>query len=176
MLKGEKTTLRPVRESDLERLYDFHQDISNRGAYFPAGVIPEPIFQKKFRESGFWGDDNGMLLIIAGDNEIIGHIEFFQTVSYLDELELSYHIYTHKHRGQGIATEGVKLMTGYLFNTKQNNRIRLIIHPENVASKRVAGKCGYKLEGVARGAWFHRGKSRDVEVYALLRNEYYESD
>lgn len=116
--------------------------------------------------------DSGMLLIVTGDDEIIGNIEFFTTVSYLDELEIAYQIYSLEHRGKGVATEALKLMTGYLFDIKKTNRIRLIIHPENIASKKVASKCGYQPEGVARGAWFNRGRNHDVEVYAILRNEF----
>lgn len=175
MLEGERTTLRPVRESDLDRLYEFHQNIANRGRYVPIEITSQPAFRKRFRETGLWKDDEGTLLIVTEDDEIVGHVEFFETVAYLDELELSYHIYTEDHRGKGVATEAVKLMTGYLFDRKKNNRIRLVIHPENTASKRVAEKCGYKQEGVARGAWFHRGRSQDVEIYALLRGRYYES-
>jgi RimJ/RimL family protein N-acetyltransferase len=172
MLKGEKITLRIVREADLKKLYDFHQDLGNRGEYFPLGIIPEPIFQARFASTGFWEAEEGMLLIVDTADTIIGHIEFFQTVSYLDELELSYHIYSEENSGKGITTEAVKLMTGYLFGRMKHNRIRLIIHPGNLASQRVAKKCGFVHEGTARGAWYHNGRNHDVEVFALLRGEY----
>lgn len=175
MLNGEKITLRPVHESDLDRLYMFHEDIDNRGSYLPIGVMAEPVFKRRFQETGFWEEHEGMLVIVDDENEIVGHIEFFRTVSYLDELELSYHIYSSEHAGKGIATEAVQLMTGYLFDRKKNNRIRLIIHPDNAASKRIAEKCGYKFEGTARGAWFHQGHSQNVEVFALLREEFYQA-
>jgi len=171
MIKGEMITLRTVREDDLEILYEYHQDISNRGRYYPIGIMAEPVFQEKFQETGFWEEEKGMMLIADGE-QIVGHIEFFETVSYLDELELAIHIYQKQNRGRGIATEATQLMTGYLFDSKKINRIRLIIQPENSASKRVAEKCGYRQEGIARGAWYHRGENKDVEVHALLRGEY----
>lgn len=172
MLKGEKIRLRPIRESDLAQLYDTHQDIANRGPYYPWGVMSEATYRQQFQETGFWSKESGTLLIVTPEDEILGHIEFFPTVSYLDELELSYHVYAGKHRGAGHTTEAVRLMAGYLFDTKRHNRIRLIIHPDNKASQRVAEKCGFQLEGAARGAWFHRGQHHDVLVYALLRDEY----
>jgi ribosomal-protein-alanine N-acetyltransferase len=172
MLTGKTIRLRLLREDDLARVYEFHQDISNRGLYFPIGVMAEPVFRSRFQESGFWEENEGMLLIVNGEDEIIGHIEFFRTLAYLDELELSYHIYTTEQRSKGAATEAVKLMVGYLFDSKKVNRIRLIIHPDNAASKRIAQKCGFKYEGLARGAWFNRGRNHDVEVHALLRNEH----
>ena len=35
--------------------------------------------------------------------------------------------------------------------------------------KRVAEKCGFTFEGVARGAIFHRGANHDLEIYSLVR-------
>jgi inner membrane transporter RhtA len=40
-----------------------------------------------------------------------------------------------------------------------------------VASRRVADKSGYMLEGVMRGCWFHRGKYHDLEIWSVLRDE-----
>jgi ribosomal-protein-alanine N-acetyltransferase len=168
MLKGESITLRPVREIDLDQLYVYHLDIDNRGAYFPRGILAQPAFRKQFQETGFWSKDDGMLIIVSSNEEILGHIEFFKTVNYLDEYELSYQIYTPEQRGKGITTEAVKLLVRYLFETKRVNRIRLVIHPDNLASRRLAEKCGFKHEGTARGALYNKGTHQDVEIYAIL--------
>lgn len=169
MLKGECIELRPVRQADLEELYARHIDIANRGDFFPVTVLSESDFRRRFQDNGFWSKDQGMLLITNGTGSIVGHIEFFKTVRYLDELELSYQIYETVERGQGYVTEAVNLLVRYLFEHRKVNRIRLIIHPENLASRRVAEKCRFVCEGTARGAWYHRGKNRDVDVYAILR-------
>jgi [ribosomal protein S5]-alanine N-acetyltransferase len=171
MLKGKSITLRPVLDTDLDQLYSFHIDIDNRGDFFPRGLLSQPAFQKQFQETGFWSKDEGMLVIVSPDDTLLGHIEFFKTVNYLDEFELSYHIYAPEHRGKGVATEAVKLLVRYLFETKQVNRIRLVIHPDNVASRRLAEKCGFRDEGTARGAWYHKGKHQDVEIYAVLHDD-----
>ena len=115
-----------------------------------------------------------MLVIVNDQDDILGHVSFFETVSYLDEIELSYIIYSDEYRGQGIATEAVSLLTAYLFDVSKYNRIRLIIHPDNMASKRVAEKCNYQYEGIARGAWFNKGHSQDVAVYAIIREDHYQ--
>src|SRR5688572_15097786 len=112
-----------------------------------------------------------MLVIVDKQDNIVGHIEYFPTVNYLDELELSYHIYDSENRGKDYTSEAVQLLTKYLFERKKHNRIRLIIHPDNAASRRVAEKCGYQYEGIAHGAWYNRGKNHDVAVYAVLRDE-----
>jgi RimJ/RimL family protein N-acetyltransferase len=171
MLTGNSIQLRPVRRPDLPELYSWHIDLANRGHFFPLGFLSESAFERRFNESGFWSVEEGMLLIVNGKGAIVGHIEFFKTVNYLDELELSYQIYQQAERGQGYATEAVNLLVRYLFGRLKVNRIRLIIHPDNLPSCRVAEKCGFRQEGIARGAWHHMGKNHDVAVYAILRGE-----
>jgi RimJ/RimL family protein N-acetyltransferase len=171
MLKGKSIQLRTVRQSDLQELYARHIDLANRGDFFPLGFLSEIDFQRRFEKNGFWEKEEGLLLIVEEAGNMLGHIEFFETVNYLDELELSYQIYDQAARGNGYATEAVNLLVRYLFGRQKSNRIRLIIHPENCASRRVAEKCGFTLEGTARGAWYHFGTSHDVEVYAILRDE-----
>jgi RimJ/RimL family protein N-acetyltransferase len=46
-----------------------------------------------------------------------------------------------------------------------------VIHPDNVASRRLAEKCGFRHEGTARGAWYHKGIHQDVEIYAVLHED-----
>ena len=171
MLNGKSIALRPVRETDLDQLYAYHLDIDNRGDYFPRGVLAQPAFIRQFQETGFWSKDEGMLVIVSPENAILGHIEFFKTVNYLDEYELSYQVYATEQRGKGVATEAVNLLVRYIFETKRVNRIRLVIHPENLASRRLAEKCGFQHEGTARGAWYNRGRHQDVEIYAILHED-----
>ncbi|MBK9053651.1 MAG: GNAT family N-acetyltransferase [Chloroflexi bacterium] len=171
MLKGNIISLRPVYDTDLDQLYAYHLDIDNRGDYFPRGIVSQPIFRKRFHESGFWNKEDGMLVIVSTNDEIVGHIEFFKTVNYLDEYELSYQVYAAEKRGKGVASEAVRLLMCYLFENKQVNRIRLVIHPNNVASRRLAEKCGFRHEGTARGPGYHQGLHQNVEIYAVLHED-----
>ena len=171
MLKGKTIMLRPVRDTDLDQLYKYHVDIDNRGDFFPRGILAQPAFRKQFQETGFWSKDEGMLVMVSPQDAILGHIEYYKTVNYLDEYELSYQVYATEQRGKGVATEAVNLLVRYLFETKRVNRIRLVIHPGNLASRRLAEKCGFRHEGTARGAWYNQGRHQDVEIYAILHQD-----
>ncbi len=171
MLTGRSIELRPVRETDLEAMYAAHVKIADRGPNFPLGVLSEPAFRREFGESGFWTKDAGTLLIVTREDEIAGHIEFFVPVSYWDAFELSYQIYGDRFAGRGYATEAVQLVVDYLFATKKQHRIHLVIVPENAASVRIAEKCGFVLEGTVRGAFFNDGRNHDVLLYSLLRDD-----
>ncbi len=171
MLRGQHVTLRPVRAADLDELYSHHIEIANRGAYFPLGVESEPGFHKRFQEDGFWGRDDGMLVMLDRADRIVGHIEFFRAVPYWDAFELSYQLYDASDAGQGYTTEAVQLVVDYLFDTKPRHRIHLVILPDNAASRRIAEKCGFTLEGTLREPFFHRGRNVDIVMYSILRTD-----
>ncbi len=171
MLQGNHISLRPVREADLDAFYAAHVEIGNRGAFFPLGVLSEPAIRRTFAENGFWQHDEGTLLIMTAEDEIAGHIEFFKPVSYWDAVELSYVLYESRFAGHGYATEAVQLLVDYLFAAKKLYRIHLVIVPENAASRRIADRCGFELEGTVRGAFFNDGRNQDVLLYSLLRTD-----
>lgn len=171
MLHGRLLTLRPVKETDLEAMYEAHVEISNRGAFFPLGVPSQSGFRKGFAETGFWEKEEGTLLLITPEGEMAGHIEFFTPVNYWDAFELSYLLYDDRFAGRGFATEAVQLLVDYLFGAKKTFRIQLVIVPGNDASRRIAEKCGFTLEGTARGAFFNDGRNQDVLIYSLLRTD-----
>ena len=90
MLVGTNISLRPVRATDVDVLYDAQIDLRNRGSYFPRGVLSETSFRDAFHETGMWQREEGTLLIIGERDEIVGHIEFHVPISYWDAFELSY--------------------------------------------------------------------------------------
>lgn len=172
MLEGGDIVLRPVREADLDFLYEAHAHITNRGSYFPLGVVSEPAFRREFAENGFWQRDEGMLLICTREGERVGHIDFFTPVKYWDAFELSYQLYDEQFGGRGYTTTAVQLLVDYLFAAKKTHRIQLVIVPENAASRRVAEKCGFTEEGIIRGAFFNDGRNQDVLMFSLLRTDH----
>ena len=128
-------------------------------------------WRKRFASTGLWERDEGLLLIRNRDGRLVGHIEFFVPVSYLDGYELSYQLYDDAHAGHGYTTEAVQLLVDYLFGTKKKHRIQLVIVPDNAASERIAAKCGFTYEGRMRGAFFNDGRNHDVDVFSLLRDD-----
>jgi [ribosomal protein S5]-alanine N-acetyltransferase len=170
LLVGDLIRLRLVREQDLGALFELMTDLASRGAYFPLGVMSEPKLRAAFADNGFWGKDEGMLLMVAGD-DIVGEIEYFPITHYLQGYEISYQLFGSRYAGRGYTTEAVNLLTRYLFACKRVERMQLNIHPDNAPSKRVAVKCGFTFEGVMRSTWFHDGEFHDLEVWSLLRDE-----
>src|SRR5688572_11507339 len=123
MLRGESVELRPVRENDLDFLFMCLSDIRTRGDYFPLNISTQPGLRRQFQEDGFWRDDRGLLFMTRPGAAIIGHIEFYKPVAYLDAYEFSYQLYDPGERSKGVTTEAVHLLAEYLFDTKKVNRL-----------------------------------------------------
>jgi RimJ/RimL family protein N-acetyltransferase len=82
-------------------------------------------------------------------------------------VELGYVVAPHA-RGRGVATEALRLLTDWAFDERGALRIELVIGVANGASQVVAGRCGYRLEGVMRSVEFKPGVREDVQLWSLL--------
>ena len=171
MIRGKTIRLRTVRETDLDRLYTLLTDIANRGDFVPLHIPSESTFKRQFHETGFWSEDAGRFLIVNPAEEIVGSIWFFKSIPYFDGLEIGYTLFDPQQRRRGILTEALSLCVDYLFQSTKIHRVQLIISEGNIASERVAQKCGFTYEGMARQAMFQRGRHQNMKLYSLLRHE-----
>lgn len=172
MIKGKLVTLQLITEKHLDSLYQLHMDISNRGEYLPLKITPEPQFKAKFRETGFWTDEFSQLIILNKQNELVGSIWTMKTVPYFDALEIGYIIYHKENYGKGYMSEALSLFVDYIFKVKTLNRLEIRVLPGNIASEKVAIKCGFIFEGAIKEAIFHHGRHQDLRQFALLRKDY----
>lgn len=73
--------------------------------------------------------------------------------------------------GRGIMTRAVALATDFCLNELALHRIEINIRPENVRSRRVVEKCGYREEGLRRRFLHIDGDWRDHVCYVMLAEE-----
>lgn len=69
---------------------------------------------------------------------------------------------------QGIVTEALVLVTGYLFAHTRLLRLYALPFADNLGSMRVLEKAGYTREGVLRSSSVKYGQPRDQAVYARI--------
>ena len=76
-------------------------------------------------------------------------------------------------RGHGYITRAVRLLARWGFEQLGLARLELLTTPDNLASQRVAGRCGFRREGHLRSHMVirHNGERRDSLVYGLLPDE-----
>ncbi|MDP9799547.1 RimJ/RimL family protein N-acetyltransferase [Catenuloplanes nepalensis] len=71
-------------------------------------------------------------------------------------------------RGRGYTTAALRTVCEWGFETLGLERIEWLAHVGNAASRRVAEKAGFTVEGVRRSALPHRGERRDVWAAGLV--------
>jgi RimJ/RimL family protein N-acetyltransferase len=105
------------------------------------------------------------------EDSILGSIWFEKSIAYFDALEIGYIMFDKASRNKGYMTEALSLLSRYLFATRTVPRLQQTVVVGNTASKRVAEKCGFRSEGIARKALFLHGKHVDLEWFSLLRED-----
>ncbi len=71
--------------------------------------------------------------------------------------------------GQGFATEALRCLTGYAFETLQYERLEAWVFATNPVSCKVLEKSGYDHEATCRHAAFKDGRFLDCHLYVRLR-------
>lgn len=170
MLRGEKVTLSPLRKEEVEDFIFLLEREAFKCSGFFNKFKPRHLLVKEFEESGFWMETRGMMAIFDKRKNIIGAVSFKRCEGY-SCLDVRYVIFEKEDMQKGYAKEALRLFSRYLFSKREVNRLQVTICDYNRASMAVAQSCGYKFEGIARGAFFNKGRYIDLCVYAILREE-----
>ncbi|HEX3420239.1 MAG TPA: GNAT family N-acetyltransferase [Candidatus Udaeobacter sp.] len=147
ILETSRLTLRPFREYDLHRLSSLmaNQDFMR----FSLGVYTREQTQAvldKILSSDRAGLPSQFAAVIRAGGKLIGYCGFFhQIVDEKNEIEIGYRLHPD-YWNKGIATEGARGVRDHAFRDLELPRVISLIHPENIASRRVAEKIGMTLE------------------------------
>lgn len=84
--------------------------------------------------------------------------------------EAGYYI-DKNHQRKGLGKEALRLFTDHCFSKLGMVKITLRIEPENIASKKLAEKCGFEKIGVAKNDFrSSTGRLMDCELWEQVRN------
>lgn len=72
------------------------------------------------------------------------------------------------HRGRRLATDALRVLTGFAAGLPGLHRIELCIEPWNAASVSTAEAVGYSREGLMRSHQWISGQRRDMLLYARV--------
>jgi RimJ/RimL family protein N-acetyltransferase len=116
-------------------------------------------------------------LISKETGEFIGQCGLLvQEVNGKREIEIGYHL-LRKHWGKGYALEAAQMFRDYGFEHNFADSLISIIHPENVASQKVAMRNGMRLTevGTESTTGFHASlgqHNQSNRVYRITREEW----
>ena len=164
--------LRPLEERDLDAVVTTCQDPDT----LRWTTVPEPYDRSAAVSflahcQDCWADGNTACYVVADEQDrYVGSIDL--RLSPADPLLATVGFMTAPHaRGQGYQTAALAALTTWGFATLGLARIEWWANVGNVASRRVAEKVGFTIEGTARAALNHRGTRADAWVGALLAED-----
>jgi RimJ/RimL family protein N-acetyltransferase len=76
-----------------------------------------------------------------------------------------------KTRGKGFASDALELVTNWAFDHHDIVRVQLVTHLDNLASQRVAQRCGFSREGVLRAWEPVKSEQPDVVMWSRLASD-----
>lgn len=177
VLRGERVSLRPFREGELDRVLEIHRGWSSEnGIHDPWDRVDRARVRERIESSGSWTDGPaGLVLAIEVDGRLVGEMQARGGRSQLlppGVYELGIELYEPEDRGRGIGTAAVEQMARYLFEEEAARRVQVSTDMENVGMRGVCERAGFRFEGVLRGYAEAAEGPRDSVMYGMTRNDY----
>lgn len=172
-LTTDRLVLRTVGRRDTDAVYAAAQDPDiQRWTTIPSPYLPEHAqgFTEQMVPDG-WADGSMFtfgLFLPGPAGDLAGMLGI--TRRSLGEAEIGYWG-TKEHRGCGYVTEAVRAAARWAFTEVAVDRLEWRAEVGNHASRAVAERAGFTVEGILRSAINNKGVRRDCWVGSLLPSD-----
>ena len=167
ILETPRLLLRHLELQDVQELHSLYQDIEIR-RYFPDGILSYEDTKEElewyinghpqYPKLGLWAT------VHKESGKFIGRCGLLPwEIDDTLEIEIAY-LLNKDFWHQGFATEAAKEIMSYGFEKLHLKRLICMMHPENVASQKVAERIGMKLESQVDGV---AGDNFPTLIYAI---------
>lgn len=148
LLESSRLILRSWKENDLNDLYEYaSSELVGPNAGWP---VHKSIEDSKLILEHFIKSEEVYAIELKNENKVIGsiglhHRKSDERLDALNQREVGY-VLNPKYWGQGIMPEAVKVLIDYGFNNLNLDLIWCCHYEENLNSKRVCEKSGFKYK------------------------------
>lgn len=174
VLQTPRLILRPVTMRDAQDIFDYsrdpevaryvlwdaHRSLADSRAYVR-------YLLRQYRDS----QPSSYAIVLRETGRVVGTIGFMSYTEDNAAAEIGYSM-ARSLWGRGLMPEAVTALLDLGFRRMHLHRIEAQHVPGNPASGRVMLKAGMRHEGTLRGRVFIKGKFSDVELYAILREDW----
>ena len=151
--------LRAFESDDYKTTIKWHNDNEIWDMVGSPKYFVSMEYEKKWIEDAIWNKDQIKLgICVKENNELIGFCSLIKINLVNGSAEISIMIRDNQYWGKGLGSEVILLLSDFAFSERGFNRIWALILENNIASRRMCEKCGYKTEGVLRRSIYKNGK------------------
>lgn len=172
-IHGKKVILRAMELEDCELVREMFNDPEIEDLVVGWAFPLSSYSQKKWFENNY-NSENFRFIIETKEDGAIG-------VATLLDIDWKNRMAQHgiklakkDIRGKGYGTDAVMAIMRYAFDELGLNRLNSSWFPENIPSKTMYMKCGWKEEGIRRNYIFKHGEYRDLVETGILASDYYQ--
>jgi ribosomal-protein-alanine N-acetyltransferase len=171
-LVGKNVFLRPATAEDVANTYHWFLQSdpamqSSRPHPFQTPTEASEAYKKKERTT----DEQLFVIVGVKENKPVGIIRFFNMNNLNRSAELGL-LMDPDHRRKGYGTEAARILTLWLFRTRDLNKVYANTSSLNKSAVGLLEKAGFKRDGVLRHHYYYDGELRDGYLYSLLRYEF----
>ena len=168
-----RLTLRPVRMSDAEDMYEYSRDpeVARHVLWDAHTSIHQTRNYIRYLIRQYRNASPGTFAIALRDSgKVIGTIGFMWVHMDNRSAEVGYSL-SRKYWNQGYMTEALQAIVDFGFTRLNLNRIEAQHECDNPASGHVMLHAGMKHEGTLRQRIYNKGRFVDVDLYAIVRSD-----
>ncbi len=111
------------------------------------------------------------IIIDKSDYKFVGFIDLKNIDKNIGKAELGFYM-DEKYSGQGIMTKALICFCEFCFEEFKFRKLFLRTHPDNLPTRKLAEKCGFKIEGLIRNDYMTTsGEIIDLVYYGRLSTE-----
>ena len=170
-LKGKKTNLRPVDESELALYVKWINDPEVR-QFLKRNMPVTLIAEKKWYEKTLTDHDNLVLVITTKSGKPIG-VMGVHRINWIDGTATTGAFIGEKtYWNKGYGTDAKMQVLNYCFNVLNLRKICSQVYDFNKRSLAYSKHCGYKQEGLRKRHVFRNGEYHDLVELAVFREDW----
>ena len=173
MLHGKHISLRPMERDDVDRLWEFAQDI-DLGILTGSDGRPVSLaaVEKIYEQQWSGSDPDAVRWAIEAHDVVVGGVELAPIAWRSRSAELAVWIGDSVSRRRGFGEDALRLALNYAFRILGLNRVSYQIPAPNEAALNAYKKVGFQDEGLLRKAIYRDGHYHDLVVLGILREEW----
>lgn len=170
-LEGDRVALHTIEEEDIPFLQEQINDPAVRHHLTVRYPINEQQETEWFEEGA--SSEDRVNLMVVGDDGPSGTVGIGPTDDPDGSVEIGIWL-READWGNGYGTEASRLLVQYAFDTLRVHRVFARVFNDNLGSKRIWEKLGFRHEAVHEESAFMHGEYVDTHYFAVLEDEWRE--
>lgn len=171
-VSGERIYLRDVQPSDVNERYYFWMNDPEITQFLESRFVPNSMasLETYVKEKQGGPIEIFFAILVKDGHRHIGNIKL-GPINWIHRIgDIGILIGEKAFWGRGYATEAIRLITGYAFDTLNLHKVTAGCYASNPGAVKAFEKAGFEIEGVRKAQAFYKGGYTDLILLGCLND------